>query len=51
VEACDVILCNCYPFWEGTEFNHALQHEQYMYKLAQTAAKGKRVIITETGWP
>ena len=48
---CDVILCNCYPFWEGTEYNYSLPHMQQMYQQAVTAANGKRVIITETGWP
>ena len=23
VEACDVILVNCYPFWEGTDIGQA----------------------------
>lgn len=50
-DACDVILCNCYPFWEGTPFEHSLQHMEHMYRQASLAAKGKRVIITETGWP
>jgi exo-beta-1,3-glucanase (GH17 family) len=50
-EVCDVILCNCYPFWEGTDFNYSLQHMQQMFHQAKTAAKGKKVIITETGWP
>ncbi len=50
-DACDVILSNCYPFWEGTDFNHALQHMQQMVYQAKMAAKGKPVIITETGWP
>lgn len=50
-ELCDVILCNCYPFWEGTDFNYSLQHMQQMYRQAVEAAKGRRVIITETGWP
>ncbi len=50
-DACDVILTNCYPFWEGTEFNHALPHMQQMVQQAKVAAKGKPVIITETGWP
>ncbi len=50
-KVCDVILCNCYPFWEGTDFNLSLQHMQLMYQQAMTAGKGKRVIITETGWP
>ncbi len=50
-ELCDVILSNCYPFWEGTDFNYALQHMQQMVYQAKMAAKGKPVIITETGWP
>jgi len=50
-EACDVILCNCYPYWEGTEFRYSLPHMQQMYNQALHAGKGKRVIITETGWP
>lgn len=50
-ELCDIILCNCYPFWEGTDFNHALQHMQQMVYQAKMAANGKPVIITETGWP
>lgn len=51
VEACDVVLCNCYPYWEGTHFNDSLQHMRQMYYQAKAAANGKRVIITETGWP
>lgn len=51
VELCDVILSNCYPFWEGTDFNHSLQHMQQMVHQAKMVAKGKAVIITETGWP
>ncbi len=50
-ELCDVILCNCYPFWEGTDYNYSLPHMQQMYQQAVEAGKGKRVIITETGWP
>lgn len=50
-ELCDIILSNCYPFWEGTDFKHSLQHMQHMYHTAKMAGKGKPVIITETGWP
>ncbi len=50
-EACDVILCNCYPFWEGCPFEHSLTYMQEMYRQAKQAARGKEVIITETGWP
>jgi len=50
-ELCDIILCNCYPYWEGTSFQDSLQHMRQMYYQAKEAGKGKRVIITETGWP
>jgi glucan 1,3-beta-glucosidase len=51
VELCDAVLCNCYPFWEGTSFDYALEHMKQMYRQATIAANGKQVIITETGWP
>ncbi len=50
-DACDVILANCYPFWEGCPAEHALLYMKEMYRRAQRAANGKRVIISETGWP
>jgi len=48
---CDVILANCYPFWEGYPLEHSLAYLKNMYQLAVNAAKGKKVIISETGWP
>lgn len=51
VESCDLILTNCYPFWEGTPIEHAFQHIQDMYNKVKRVAKDKRIIITETGWP
>lgn len=50
-EACDVILANCYPYWEGCHIDYALLYMKQMYYQAKQAAKGKKVIITETGWP
>jgi exo-beta-1,3-glucanase (GH17 family) len=50
-EACDVILANCYPFWESCPAQHALLYMKEMYRTAQAAANGKRVIVSETGWP
>lgn len=50
-DACDVILANCYPFWEGCPIDHALLYMKEMYRRAQAAGNGKKVIITETGWP
>jgi exo-beta-1,3-glucanase (GH17 family) len=50
-EACDVIFANCYPFWEGCHIDYSLLYMKNMYHTAVTAAKGKKVIISETGWP
>jgi glucan 1,3-beta-glucosidase len=49
--ACDVILSNCYPFWEGCHIDYSLVYMKQMYQQALLAANGKKVIITETGWP
>lgn len=50
-EICDVILTNCYPYWEGTPIEYSFGHMQSMFESARGAGNGKRVIITETGWP
>jgi glucan 1,3-beta-glucosidase len=50
-DACDVILANCYPFWEGCPADYALPYMKDMYRRATLAANGKKVIISETGWP
>ncbi len=49
--ACDVLLANCYPFWEGCPAEHALLYMKDMYRRVMHVADGKRVIISETGWP
>ncbi len=50
-EVCDVILANCYPYWEACHIDYSLLYMKQMYYQAVQAAPGKRVIITETGWP
>lgn len=50
-EACDVVLANCYPFWEGCPADHALLYMKEMYRRVVNVASGKKVIISETGWP
>jgi glucan 1,3-beta-glucosidase len=49
--ACDVVMTNCYPFWEGCPREQALAYMQTMMQRTRAAAAGKRVLISETGWP
>ncbi|MEM7435368.1 MAG: glycosyl hydrolase family 17 protein [Myxococcota bacterium] len=49
--ACDTLLVNCYPFWESCPAEYALLYMKEMYRRAQNVANGKKVIISETGWP
>ena len=49
--ACDVLLPNCYPFWEGTDITMAASYLRRMVGLVQAAGGEKSVIVTETGWP
>jgi exo-beta-1,3-glucanase (GH17 family) len=50
-DACDIIFANCYPFWEGCHIDYSLLYMKQMYLRAVNAGNGKKVIITETGWP
>ncbi|NNK71370.1 MAG: glycosyl hydrolase [Flavobacteriaceae bacterium] len=50
-QICDVILANCYPFWEGCDMDYSLLYMKDMYNRAKWAGQGKKVIISETGWP
>jgi len=51
VQACDLLLVNCYPFWEGVDVAQAPLHLQQMHALVQQVAGGKPVVVAETGWP
>lgn len=48
---CDVLLTNCYPFWEGCPLDQAIAYMQSMVQRTKAVAGGKPVIISETGWP
>ncbi len=49
--ACDVLLPNCYPFWEGADIDHAAHYLRRMHALVKAAGGDKPVIVAETGWP
>lgn len=51
VDACDVLLVNCYPFWEECHADYSLLYMKDMYHRSLRVANGKKVIISETGWP
>lgn len=51
VDACDVLFVNCYPFWEYCRLEDSLGYMQAMFARAESVSQGKRVVISETGWP
>jgi exo-beta-1,3-glucanase (GH17 family) len=51
VEACDLILANCYPFWEYCPLEQSLAYMKEMHARVVRIAGGRPVIISETGWP
>jgi GPH family glycoside/pentoside/hexuronide:cation symporter len=51
VDACDIVLANCYPFWEGCDIENATAYLDHMYQITKDAANNKPVIVAETGWP
>lgn len=51
VEASDIVLVNYYPYWEGIALENAVPAIHDWHGQVVKAAKDKRVIVAETGWP
>lgn len=47
----DAIMINCYPFWEGSDVENALDDLRKMHAITSEKSLNKKIIITETGWP
>lgn len=51
LEACDVIMFNYYPYFEGVGIDAAIPAMDVAYRDMVSRSNGKAVIISETGWP
>ena len=51
IDGVDVLMINYYPFWDGVDINEAIYSLNLHHKEVVSVAKGKPVIISETGWP
>ena len=49
--ACDLLMPNCYPYWEDVELSKALASFASTIAAIQAAGPGKEIIVSETGWP
>ena len=51
IEASDLLLVNHYPYWEGVRIDDALATLHCQHQRVVAAARGKPIIVSETGWP
>jgi exo-beta-1,3-glucanase (GH17 family) len=51
IAASDVIAANIYPYWQMDAISNAVCDLVSAYNQVVSAANGKQVIISETGWP
>ena len=51
IAACDEVWVNVYPFWESVSIDQAMSQIQSDYNQIKAIAGGRKVVISETGWP
>ena len=51
VDAVDVLFVNYYPYWEGVAVTNAIPDLDGRHSQMLAMAKGKPVVVSETGWP
>ena len=51
LSAVDQVFVNLYPYWEGRRIDQAMAYVHQRYQDVQQAAPGKKVVVSEAGWP
>ncbi|KYK26099.1 hypothetical protein AYK26_00600 [Euryarchaeota archaeon SM23-78] len=51
IKACNVLMVNYYPYWEGNHINRAIGNLHARHQEVIANSKGKKIIVSETGWP
>lgn len=51
LSAVDEVFVNVYPYWEGRRVDQAMAYVHQWYQQVQQAAPGKKVVVSEAGWP
>lgn len=51
IDVIDVVMVNYYPYWEGIGLDQAVAAIHGWHQRVISVAKGKPVIVGETGWP
>ena len=51
VAACDLVLYNSYPYWEGVPIDRAISRFHQRHQRVIEIAAGRRIWLSETGWP
>lgn len=49
--ACDLLMPNIYPYWEGVAVEDALSSFTSTMRDMELCSQGKEVLVSETGWP
>ncbi len=51
VQAVDEVFVNYYPFWKGIPVEEAVAVLGKWHRRMQSFCRGKKVVVSETGWP
>lgn len=49
--ACDLLMPNIYPYWEGVAVEDAMNSFTSTMQNMELCSQGKEILVSETGWP